>query len=1246
MNRRVLPLGIVLSAILASSCTKPESPPTPPNAGPTVLRDEIPPDQLNAVLADHYAGLGAMERYEYPAAIDAFRRVHQKAPGWIVGSINLAIALLNEGGEVAEASGNPEQAKTEGVSRNNMDEAVGLLDGVLAREPNNPTALYCKGIIREFQGQFREAHDLFGKVLAIDPTDAHAWLERGATLTNPTEPDLPAGTDQAAELIGFYSKALENNPYLVPAMFKLQAAYGWAGEADQRDRLMALWQRFNPKLNAAANGDPAAQVYGEMGKHARILNPFPRREAATPAAPAPRFAPPEALSVTLPDGVRWATLADFTGVHATLGRARTRFGPGMITLDANGDGRLDLYLPAAVVGPKGLRDVLLIRRTTGDVYDDATLAMGLPEDRAGLGVAAVDFDADRRIDLFVFGVGDQRLFRNVGARFEDVTGPARIDGRSAVAVGARWLDLDQDGDLDLYVINHAPASSAVDAFTVKPTPGITNAAYRNDGQPGPIPNRPADNFAPVAVATDDLPAKEGLSIAFSEAWPGVEALRGEAASYSAMASLDVDEDRDLDLVLAADGQPTRIIRNDRAGSFRADPADVVAPAQRIDGLLAVDLDKDGRVDLVATRGTARVSAWRNVAPASGQPRPTWAEWPIAAKGWVGATVADLDLDTNPDLVGCAADPAPGSAAWLRWTGDKLTSSPLALGPDAQPGAKVIGVGLANLAGDLLPDLILWSGESAPRVARNLGNGLNYVSIELSGRWKTSFDQMRTNPHGVGTRFALEGQGIYAPFDTASPSTGPSQTVGPIVLGLGSHLSAPLLRLRWPDGVMQCELNVTANKSLAVAEVSRKTGSCPVLFTWNGARFECLGDFLGGGGLGYLVAPGVYSQPDRDESVLIADHQLRPRSGRLCLSVVEPMDEVAYLDHLRLDVVDAPPGVDVVLDERFAPEEPRPSGATWPVTRRVDPVRVTDHRGNDLTEAMARWDRQTADRFRRLNGWVGYAEDHSVTLDFGDRLADFPADTPLVLCLTGWVEYPYSQTNYAAATAGVTLQPPTLERQGADGRWEIINPSMGYPAGLPRQMTVDLTGKVGGDRCVLRVRTNMECYWDQIDVRVRASTDPGLNVTSLDVVRAELGDKGYLREVSPDGRIPLIYDYDHPDPAPLARMAGMLTRHGDVVPLLRADDDQFCTVGPGDEVRLEFDATRLPALREGWTRRYVLRSFGYCKDADPYTAGSDTVEPLPWRGMPPFPFAPGTIRPAESTHDAFVRTWQTRPAGSR
>ncbi len=252
----------------------------------------------------------------------------------------------------------------------------------------------------------------------------------------------------------------------------------------------------------------------------------------------------------------------------------------------------------------------------------------------------------------------------------------------------------------------------------------------------------------------------------------------------------------------------------------------------------------------------------------------------------------------------------------------------------------------------------------------------------------------------------------------------------------------------------------------------------------------------------------------------------------------------------------------------------------------------------------------------------------------------------MLCLAGWVEYPYSQTNYAAATAGVALKPPAIERRCDDGTWETIEPHAGYPAGMPRLMTLDLTGKLSGPRL-------HPSDQDQYGVLLRSGVYRRAGQRSGGVApcvesaggASRLGYRGYTREISPDGMQPLVYDYEYVDPAPLASFKGKLTRHGDVTPLLAADDDQLCLVGPGDEVQVEFSASDLPPLPSGWTRSYVVRGIGYCKDADPFTATSDSIEPLPWRGMPAFPFGPRFKRPYDRAYESYLRTYQIRPAGA-
>ena len=72
-------------------------------------------------------------------------------------------------------------------------------------------------------------------------------------------------------------------------------------------------------------------------------------------------------------------------------------------------------------------------------------------------------------------------------------------------------------------------------------------------------------------------------------------------------------------------------------------------------------------------------------------------------------------------------------------------------------------------------------------------------------------------------------------------------------------------------------------------------------------------------------PASTASPTATRPSLIKPDQLKPVNGVLRLAVAEPMDELAYLDRLTLDVVDRPPGVSVAPDERFAPEGPRPTG---------------------------------------------------------------------------------------------------------------------------------------------------------------------------------------------------------------------------------------------------------------------------------------------------------------------------------
>jgi len=1200
-------------------------------------------------LEPHYRGLGHMERYEYDQAVAAFREVLKLQPDWPGSKINLAIARLNQTGTEAEASKNARNGG--GEAKSNFDEALELLDSVIAAHPGHLHAHYCRGIILEYVGRLAEAHKDFRIVAVKDPADGYAWYKVGSTLTSPDDPNQPAGPDQAAQLVEIFERALACNPYLVPALYRLQMAYAMSGDRAAQRATIERWTKLNSKQNAAAYGDTAETFYGEMGKYARVLNPPDASRAArdtkTPPSPAspPEFGDLKKLDIKLPAGHRWAATTDFSApALQNLQIIRRRFGQAVAAADFNNDGKIDFYACSAVVGPQGVRDALLVNLGQGR-FEDQSAAFGVPTDHPSTGVAVADFDADRHLDILLTGLREQRLYRNANGWLDDVSYLLGVSQVPVLGMTARWLDLDQDGDLDLYIVQHTHADSP-DVLRGTNYPGFANLVLRNDGVPPPIAGRPADNWAPLAVAPPDLPAQRGLSLAFSP-WPGSEKLAGETSHHTGLAALDLDDDRDLDLIMTQDMAPPAVAFNDRQGKFSVISLSSLGSVvdARLNGALVTDINRDGRSDLVLPGQSGKIAVLVNQVDrrVGTTPEMKFEPVPIEPKVWSQVVSVDLDLDGQMELVGLPRDQTIPIPDWARYIDGKMVTQRFPVATSQELGTEISAMNLVDIDGSPLPDLVLWT-ESGPMAATNHTVGRPYIALDLGGRWKRSFDHMRTNPHGLGTRLALEGQGLFVPYEHTTPAAELGQGVTPVVLGTSGAKTIPLLRLRWPDGVMQCELNVPTDQRLAMAENNRKTGSCPVLFTWNGEKFVCLGDFLGGGGLGYLVAPGVYSQPDRDEAMLIHASQLKAENGAFRLSITEPMDEVAYIDHLKLDVVDHPAGLNLGLDERFSPGTNRPTGQLRFWQKRIDPVAAVDLKGRNIKDVLKSFDRNTSDGFKRRIGWTGYAEEHGIILHFGDELKSVKPTDRVILGLAGWVEYPYSQTNFAAASSGLELKPPVLEIQAENGDWKVLEADPGYPAGLPRLTTLELTGKLPAGKPVkLRLRTNMECYYDEAFLAV-LEEKPQMQLYSLPVARARLGWRGYTREISPDGKLPLLYDYDYIDPAPLAPLAGKLTRYGDVLDLLTSDDDQQCVVGPGDEIRLEFDAAQLPALKPGWVRSYVLRSYGYCKDADPYTATSDDIGPMPYKGMPDYPFGPDKNRPLDTTYKNYLETYQTRSAG--
>ena len=200
---------------------------------------------------------------------------------------------------------------------------------------------------------------------------------------------------------------------------------------------------------------------------------------------------------------------------------------------------------------------------------------------------------------------------------------------------------------------------------------------------------------------------------------------------------------------------------------------------------------------------------------------------------------------------------------------------------------------------------------------------------------------------------------------------------------------------------------------------------------------------------------------------------------------------------------------------------------------------------------------------------------------------------------------------------------------------------GFTLGKNQTMVIDLSGKfLSNDRSV-RIRTNMEIYWDHI---FYSDCPAGIPVHTK-VMKPESADLHYrgfsdMYRMGPDG--PHWFDYNTVLEGPQWRdLTGSYTRFGNVLDLLGDADNRYIISNAGDEVSIAFDATSLPVLPNGWTRDYVIYSVGWVKDGDLNTANGNTVGPLPYHGLSQYPYGVNDSYPENLILQQYHEEYNTR-----
>jgi hypothetical protein len=503
-------------------------------------------------------------------------------------------------------------------------------------------------------------------------------------------------------------------------------------------------------------------------------------------------------------------------------------GAGVAWIDYDDDGRLDAFvlsgtrLPDEATGPAASAPTNRLYRNRGNgSFAEVTDAAGLRRTGWASGVCVGDYDNDGRLDMLVTYYGQNVLYRNRGAGFEDVTARAGLPtGGIRWGSGCSFVDYDRDGRLDLFVSNYLtfdvanapqPGGGANCVWKGIPVncgpkglPTDVNLLYRNKGD---------GTFADVSVAS------------------GISSVTGRYSMTAAAA--DFDEDGWTDIYVACDTTPSILYRNNRDGTFtdRALTSGVAygeyGNVQAGMGLAVGDYDRDGRLDILKTHFADDIPALYRGA-AAGIFEDVASQVGLAVQNrhveW-GAGMPDLDNDGWPDLVYVTGHVYPEIERHLpqyphrgprmifqgqdgkRFEDVSTRSGPGATTPRSSRGA---AFGDYDDDGDL--DLLVMNMNEPPSLLRNeTANAGRWLKVKLAG--------VQSNRAGMGATVIVTVGGRRQAQAVLSQTSYYSHDDLRLHFGLGTARTADAVEVRWPNGGVDVIKSAPSNQVLTIREGS-------------------------------------------------------------------------------------------------------------------------------------------------------------------------------------------------------------------------------------------------------------------------------------------------------------------------------------------------------------------------------------------------------------------------------------------
>jgi Tfp pilus assembly protein PilF len=681
---------------------------------------------------------------------------------------------------------------------------------------------------------------------------------------------------------------------------------------------------------------------------------------------------------------------------------------------------------------------------------------------------------------------------------------------------------------------------------------------------------------------------------------------GGVSDLTDFAWADLDADGDPDAALIDGGSKLHVFSNERQGQFTERSVPIGSPIRAISVL---DLNSDGVLDLAVVGDDGNIIRLSD----------NGTGWEITELAKVGNAsgpgvlrVADLDNNGGLDLL-----LMPAAKIWLNDGDSKFTELTNTSFPE-----RVFDVADINNDGRL--DLLALSKEGQPQQAINQGTK-NYHWQIVRPRASNAVGDQRINPFGVGGEMEIR-SGLLV---QKQPITGPL-----LHFGLGEQTSADVIRVVWPNGTVRAEFEVKADQEVLTEQ--RLKASCPWLFAYNGKEMEFVKDAVPWGsaiglrintlGSAKIAATGEWYKIRRD--------QLVPHDGYYDIRVTAELWEVYYYDYIGLMPVDHPEGTEIFVDERFV-IPPAKLGFTTVATPKPIQQAIDDN-GNDVTSLLSARDGKALDNFGR-GQFQGLTRDHYVEVDLGDEA---PTSGPLYLIAHGSIHDTESSVNVAITQGNRwRAKPMSVEVPDGKGGWREAQSNLGFPAGRKKTVLFNLTDlfKPGMPHRV-RIRTNLEIYWDHLEWAVGLPDAP-VKMVRLTPSAVDLHYRGYSVVNKPEsGAAPEVPDYYRLFSTKQAwrDLEGYYTRFGEVGELLQAIDDRYVIVASGDEMSLRFPEQAPPPV--GYVRDFILMGDGWIKDGDYNSTFSRTVQPLPHHAQSEYETKPGKLED-EVVYKRFPEDWQ-------